>query len=78
LSAGKLRFLNIYQDKDYSHVRFSDIFYTYISKSFKVSVIKPLLKKKKPTLDSEVLDNYRPISLFLSKVLEKNSCSSTL
>ena len=39
--------------------------------SFKVAVIKPLLKK--PTLDPYVLANYRPISNlpFLSKILEK-------
>ena len=38
---------------------------------FKIAVIKPLLKK--PTLDPEVLANYRPISNlpFLSKILEK-------
>jgi len=38
---------------------------------FKVAVITPLLKK--PTLDPEVLDNYRPISNppLLSKNLEK-------
>ena len=43
----------------------------YVPKSFKESVIKPLLKK--PTLDAEVLANYRPISNlpFMSKVLEK-------
>ena len=39
--------------------------------NFKRSVIKPLLKK--PTLDKEVLSNYRPISKlsFLSKLTEK-------
>ena len=43
----------------------------YVPQSFKVAVIKPLLKK--PTLDSGVLANYRPISNlpFLSKILEK-------
>lgn len=43
----------------------------YVPQTFKVAVIKPLLKK--PTLDSEELANYRPISNlpFLSKVLEK-------
>uniref|UniRef100_A0A8C9Z9B5 Reverse transcriptase domain-containing protein n=1 Tax=Sander lucioperca TaxID=283035 RepID=A0A8C9Z9B5_SANLU len=43
----------------------------YVPQSFKVAVIKPLLKK--PTLDPEVLANYRPISNlpFLSKILEK-------
>ena len=43
----------------------------YEPQSFKVAVIKPLLKK--PALDSEVLANYRPISNlpFLSKILEK-------
>ncbi len=42
-----------------------------VPQSFKVDEIKPLLKK--PTLDPEVLANYRPISNlpFLSKVLEK-------
>ena len=40
---------------------------------FRVAVIKPLLKN--PTLDSEVLANYRPISNlpFLSKVLQSAS-----
>ena len=39
--------------------------------SFKVAVIKPLLKK--PTLDPGILANYRPISNlpFLSKILER-------
>jgi len=32
----------------------------YVPQTFKVAVIKPLLKK--PTLDSEVLANYQPIS----------------
>ena len=43
----------------------------YVPRSFKIAVIKPLLKK--PTLDPEVLANYRPISNlpFLSKILEK-------
>jgi len=43
----------------------------HVTHSFKVAVIKPLLKK--PTLDPEVLDNHRPISNlpFLSKILEK-------
>ena len=43
----------------------------YVPQSFKVAVIKPLLKK--PTLDSSILANYRPISNlpFLSKILEK-------
>ena len=43
----------------------------YVPQSFKLAVIKPLLKK--PTLDPEVLANYRPISNlpFLSKILEK-------
>ena len=43
----------------------------YVPQSFKVAVIKPLLKK--PTLDPGILSNYRPISNlpFLSKVLEK-------
>ena len=43
----------------------------YVPQTFKVAVIKPLLKKH--TFDSEVLANYRPISNlpFLSKVLEK-------
>ena len=41
-----------------------------IPRTFKVAVIKPLLKK--PTLDSEVLANYGPISNLplLSKVLK--------
>ena len=43
----------------------------YVPQSFKVAVIKPLLKK--PNLDPGVLANYRPISNlhFLSKILEK-------
>jgi len=43
----------------------------HVPHSFKVAVIKPLLKK--PTLDPEVLANYRPISNlpFLSKILKK-------
>ena len=43
----------------------------YVPQSCKVAVIKPLLKK--PTLDPEVLANYRPISNlpFLSKILER-------
>ncbi|XP_078147037.1 uncharacterized protein LOC144542992 [Centroberyx gerrardi] len=42
-----------------------------VPSALKVAVIRPLLKK--PTLDPEVLANYRPISnlAFLSKVLEK-------
>ncbi len=42
----------------------------YVPQSFKVAAIKPLLKK--PTLDPEVLANYRPISNlpFLSEILE--------
>ena len=43
----------------------------YVPQSFKLAVVKPLLKK--PNLDPEVLANYRPISNlpFLSKILEK-------
>ena len=43
----------------------------YIPPALKTAVIRPLLKK--PTLDPEILSNYRPISNlpFLSKVLEK-------
>ncbi|XP_053301290.1 uncharacterized protein LOC128460231 [Pleuronectes platessa] len=43
----------------------------YVPQSFKIAVIKPLLKK--PTLDPEVLANYRTISNlpFISKILEK-------
>ncbi len=43
----------------------------YVPKSFKLAVIKPLIKK--PQLDPKELINYRPISNlpFLSKVLEK-------
>lgn len=43
----------------------------YVPQSFKVAVIKPLIKK--PNLDTSVLSNYRPISNlpFLSKILEK-------
>ena len=43
----------------------------YVPQSFRVAVVKPLLKK--PTLDSGILGNYRPISNlpFLSKILEK-------
>uniref|UniRef100_A0A8D3AUE7 Reverse transcriptase domain-containing protein n=1 Tax=Scophthalmus maximus TaxID=52904 RepID=A0A8D3AUE7_SCOMX len=43
----------------------------YVPKAFKVAVVKPLLKK--PTLDPDILANYRPISNlpFISKILEK-------
>ncbi len=43
----------------------------YVPKTFKLAVIKPLIKK--PQLDPKDLVNYRPISnlLFLSKILEK-------
>jgi len=43
----------------------------HVLHSFKVAVIKPLLKK--PSLDPEVLANYRPFSNlpFLSKILEE-------
>uniref|UniRef100_A0AAQ5ZSU8 Reverse transcriptase domain-containing protein n=1 Tax=Amphiprion ocellaris TaxID=80972 RepID=A0AAQ5ZSU8_AMPOC len=43
----------------------------YVPQAFKVAIIKPLLKK--PTLDPDVLVNYRPISNlpFLSKILER-------
>uniref|UniRef100_A0A674PNC8 Reverse transcriptase domain-containing protein n=1 Tax=Takifugu rubripes TaxID=31033 RepID=A0A674PNC8_TAKRU len=43
----------------------------YVPRSYKVAVIKSLLKK--PSLDPDVLANYRPISNlpFISKVLEK-------
>ena len=48
---------------------FSDT--AYVPKSFKISRIRPLLKK--PSLDSNTLKNYRPVSNlpFVSKVLEK-------
>ena len=43
----------------------------YVPQSLKVAVIKPLLKK--PDLETDKLENYRPISNlpFLSKLLEK-------
>ena len=43
----------------------------YVPPALKSAVIRPLLKK--PTLEPEILSNYRPISNlpFLSKVLEK-------
>lgn len=43
----------------------------YVPQSFKVAVVKPLLKK--PNLDPNTLSNYRPISNlpFVSKVLER-------
>ena len=43
----------------------------HVPSSLKTAVIKPLLKK--PTLDPDVLSNYRPISNlpFISKVIEK-------
>ena len=43
----------------------------YVPQSFKVAVIKPLFKK--PTVNPEVLANYRPISKlpFMMKILEK-------
>lgn len=39
--------------------------------AFKTAVVKPLLKK--PSLASEILSNYRPISTlpFMCKILEK-------
>ena len=42
----------------------------YVPQVFKVAVIKPLLKK--PSLDPDILANYRPISNlpFISKILE--------
>ncbi len=48
----------------------------YVSKTFKLAVIKPL-KIKKTQLDHKDLDNYRPISNlpFLSKILEKVASS---
>ncbi len=47
----------------------------YVPKSFKLTVIKPLIKK--PQLDPKDLVNYRPISNlpFLSKILEKVTSS---
>lgn len=43
----------------------------YVPQSFKLVVVKPLLKK--PTLDAGILANCRPISNlpFLSKIFEK-------
>ena len=43
----------------------------YLPQSFKIAVIKPILKK--PNLDPNDMSNYRPISNlpFLSKILEK-------
>ena len=43
----------------------------YVPQTFKIAVIKPLLKKA--TLDPDILANYRPISNlpFVSKILEK-------
>ena len=43
----------------------------YVPQVFKVAVIKPLLKK--PSLDPDILSNYRSIFnlLFISKILEK-------
>ena len=47
----------------------------YVPQVFKVAVIQPLLKK--PSLDSDILANYRPISnlQFISKILEKVAAS---
>lgn len=49
----------------------------YVPQTFKVAVINPLLKK--PSLDPEVLANYRPISNlpYISKILEKVDCWGT-
>uniref|UniRef100_A0A8C1SEN9 Reverse transcriptase domain-containing protein n=1 Tax=Cyprinus carpio TaxID=7962 RepID=A0A8C1SEN9_CYPCA len=49
----------------------SSLLLGYVPKSFKLAVIKPLIKK--PQLDPKELVNYRPISNlpFLSKILEK-------
>jgi hypothetical protein len=46
--------------------------------SFKTALVKPLLKK--PTLDPNVLKNFRPVSnlTFLSKILEKIVLAQTL
>ena len=43
----------------------------HVPSALKTAVIRPLLKK--PTLDPDILDNYRPISNlpFLATVLEK-------
>uniref|UniRef100_A0A3B3B7H9 Reverse transcriptase domain-containing protein n=1 Tax=Oryzias melastigma TaxID=30732 RepID=A0A3B3B7H9_ORYME len=43
----------------------------YVPQSFKYAVVKPLLKK--PSLDPDILANYRPISNlpFISKILER-------
>ena len=43
----------------------------YVLHSFKIDVIKPILKR--PVLDSGILANYRPISNlpFISKIIEK-------
>ncbi len=50
----------------------------YVPKTFKLAVIKPLIKKRQ--LDPNDLGNYRPISNlpFLSKILEKVASSSQL
>ncbi len=50
----------------------------HVPKSFKLAVIKPLIKK--PQLDPSELANYRPISNlpFMSKILEKVVCSIVL
>uniref|UniRef100_A0A8C1KKX3 Reverse transcriptase domain-containing protein n=1 Tax=Cyprinus carpio TaxID=7962 RepID=A0A8C1KKX3_CYPCA len=49
----------------------SSLLLGYVPKTFKLAVIKPLIKK--PQLDPKELVNYRPISNlpFLSKILEK-------
>ena len=44
---------------------------SHVPSSFKVAHIKPLIKK--PSLDQDILKNYRPVSnlTFISKILEK-------
>ena len=48
-----------------------------VPRDLKTAVVKPLLKK--PSLDKNLLKNYRPISnlLFLSKILEKSRSPQT-
>ena len=46
-------------------------------KSLKTAFIRPLLKKKKTGLDSDILKHYRPVSnlTFISKVIENKVVS---
>jgi len=54
----------------------SSLLLGYVPKTFKLAMIKPLVKKTQ--LDHTKLVNYRPNLPFLSKILEKNSLLITV